>query len=165
LRPGSPPDPYVDAFRQGLRDLGYVERQTIALEYRWAEGRSERFPSLAAELVKLKVDVIVTQGEESARAVKQATSTIPIVMATSADPVEAGLVASLGRPGGNVTGLSAVQPDVIRKPLQLLKETVPKLSRVAILSVPGNLTMARSVKEAQEADVGIDGSAPRYASP
>src|SRR5215470_9164527 len=90
LRPGSPPDPYVDAFRQGLRDRGYVEGQTIALEFRWAEGKS----------------AIVTQGEESARAAKQATSAIPIVMATSGDPVGAGLVASLARPGGNVTGLS-----------------------------------------------------------
>src|SRR5262245_19370537 len=149
LRPGTPPDPYVDAFRQGLRDLGYVERQTIALEYRWAEGRSERLRPLAAELVQLKVDVIVTQGEEAARAVKEATSTIPIVMATIGDPVGAGLVGSLARPGGNVTGLSSVAPEVINKQLQLIKETVPKVSRVAILSIPGNAAMAHSVKEAQ----------------
>jgi putative ABC transport system substrate-binding protein len=110
LRPGSPPDPYVDAFRRGLQDLGYVEPQTISLEYRWAEGRSERLPRLATELVRLNVDVIVTQGEEAARVVKEATSTIPIVMATSGDPVGAGLIASLARPGGNITGLSAVTP-------------------------------------------------------
>ena len=151
LRPGSPPDPYVEAFRQGLRDLGYVEPQTIALEYRWAEGRAARLPRLAAELVQLKVDVIVTQGEEAARVVKQATSTIPIVMATSGDPVGTGLVASLARPGGNVTGLSAVTPDIIGKQLQLLKEAVPKVSRVAILTVPGNMTIVHSMKEAQAA--------------
>jgi putative ABC transport system substrate-binding protein len=151
LRPGSPPDPYVDAFRRGLQDLGYVEPLTILLEYRWAEGRSSRLPRLASELVQLKVDVIVTQGEEAARAVKEATSTIPIVMATSGDPVGTGLVASLARPGGNVTGLSAVTPEVISKQLQLLKEAVPRVSRVAILSIPGNLALARSVKEAQGA--------------
>ena len=151
LRPGSPPDPYVDAFRRGLQDLGYVEPQTISLECRWAEGRSERLPRLATELVRLNVDVIVTQGEEAARVVKEATSTIPIVMATSGDPVGAGLVASLARPGGNITGLSAVTPEVISKQLQLLKEAVPGASRVAILSIPGNLALAHSVKEAQGA--------------
>jgi ABC-type uncharacterized transport system substrate-binding protein len=149
LRPGAPPDPYVDAFRQGLRDLGYVERQTIALEYRWAEGRSARLPLLAAELVQLKLDVIVTQGEAATRAVKEATSTIPIVMATSGDPIGAGLVASLARPGGNVTGLSTLVPEVIGKQLHLLKEAVPKVSRVAILSNPTNLAIVLSVKEAQ----------------
>jgi putative ABC transport system substrate-binding protein len=151
LRPGSSPDPHVDAFRGALQDLGYVEGQTIALEYRWAEGRSAQYPRLAAELVQLKVDVIVTQGEEAARAVKEATSTIPIVMATSGDPVGAGLVASLARPGANVTGLSAVTPDVISKQLQLLKEAVPTAARVAILSIPGNFAVAHSVKEAQGA--------------
>jgi putative ABC transport system substrate-binding protein len=151
LRPGSPPDPYVDAFRRGLQDLGHVERQTIALEYRWAEGKTALFPRLATELVQLKVDVIVTQGEEAARSVKEATSTIPIVMATSGDPVGAGLVASLARPGANVTGLSAVTPDVISKQLQLLKEAVPRVARVAILSIPGNRAVAHSVKEANDA--------------
>jgi len=151
LRPGSPPDPYVDAFRQGLRDLGYVEPRTIALDQRWAEGKTARLPRLAAELVQLKVDVIVTQGEEATRAAKDATRTIPIVMATSGDPVGAGLVGSLAHPGGNVTGLSAVTPEVIGKQLQLLKETVPKVSRVAILFVSGNLAMAHSLREAQAA--------------
>src|SRR5215469_15753594 len=106
IRPGTAPDPYVDAFRQGLDDLGYVERQTVALEYRWAEGRLARLPALAAELVRLKVDIIVTQGEEATRAAREATRTIPIVMATSGNPVGAGLLASLARPGGNITGLS-----------------------------------------------------------
>ncbi len=150
LRPGSTPDPYVDAFRQGLRDLGYIEGQTIAIEYRWAEGSPARLPSLAAELVQLKVDVIVTQGELATRAVKEATSTIPIVMAFSGDPVQAGLVASLGRPGGNVTGQSSLVPELTAKRLQLLKEVVPKVSRVAILFNP-NLSIALSVKEAQAA--------------
>ena len=151
LRPGSPPDPYVDAFRQGLRDLGYVEGQTIAIEYRWAEGRPARLPLLAAELVQLKVGVIVTQGEAATRAVKEATSTIPIVMATSGDPVGAGLIASLARPGGNVTGLSSVGPDITGKQLQLLKEAVPKVSRVAILYNPTILGTVLVVKEAQVA--------------
>ena len=146
LRPGSPPDPYVDAFRQGLRDLGYVEQQTITITYRWAEGKPARLPLLAAELIHLKVDVIVTQGEVATRAVKEATSTIPIVMATSGDPVGAGLVASLARPGGNVTGLSSVAPDLIGKQLQLLKEAVPQLSRVAIMYKPTNVFAVLSVK-------------------
>jgi putative tryptophan/tyrosine transport system substrate-binding protein len=150
LRPGSPPDPYVDAFRRGLEDLGYVERQTIAFEYRWAEGKLALLPRLANELVQLKVDVIVTQGEEAARAAKEATSTIPIVMATSGDPVGAGLVASLARLGANVTGLSAVTPDVITKQLQILKEAVPRVARLAILSIPGNRAVEHSVKEAKD---------------
>src|SRR5262249_15908812 len=151
LRPGAPPDPYVEVFERRSRDLGYVERQTIAFESRWAEGMPARLHSLAAELVQLKVDVIVTQGEEAARAAKKATSTIPIVMATIGDPVGAGLVTSLARPGGNLTGLSAVTPDIVGKQLQFLKEAVPKVSRVAMLSIPGNVAMAHSVKEAQTA--------------
>jgi putative ABC transport system substrate-binding protein len=151
LRPGSPPDPYVDAFRQGLRDLGYVEGQTIAIEYRWAEGRSARLPLLATELVQLKVDVIVTQGEVMTRPVKEATGTIPIVMASSGDPVGAGIVASLARPGGNVTGLSSAAPDLAGKQLQLLKEAVPKVSRVSILYDPAIVANVLIVKEAQVA--------------
>jgi len=126
LRPGSPPDVYVDAFRRGLNDLGYVEQQTIVLEYRWAEGSLARLPRLAAELVQLKVDVIVTQGEEAARAARGATSTVPIVMATSGDPVGAGLVASLARPGGNVTGLSTLIAEVIGKQLQPSRRLCPR---------------------------------------
>ncbi len=149
LRPGAPPDPYVEAFRQGLRDLGYVEGQTIAIESRWAEGSPARLPPLAAELIQLKADVIVTQGEVATRAVKEATSTIPIVMATSGDPVGAGLIASLARPGGNVTGLSAMAPDLTGKHLQLLKEAIPRVSRVAILYNSTILATVLSVKEAQ----------------
>jgi putative ABC transport system substrate-binding protein len=155
LRPGSPPDPYVDAFLQGLLALGYVEQQTIAIEYRWAEGKSARLPLLAAELVHLKVDLIVTQGELATRAVKEATSTIPIVMATSGDPVGAGLVASLSRPGGNVTGLSSVAPDLNGKQLHLLKEAVPKVSRVAILYDRTNLATVLGVKEVQVAALAL----------
>ena len=151
LRPGSPPDPYVDAFRQGLRDLGYVEGKNIAIEYRWAEGKSAELPVLAAGLVHLKVDVIVTQGEVATRAVKDATSTIPIVMATVADPVRAGIVASLASPSGNVTGLSVMAPDLTGKQLELLKEAVPKVSRVAILFNPTILGQVVGVKEAQVA--------------
>ncbi len=136
IRPGSPPDPLVEAFLQGLRDLGYVEGRTIAIEYRWAEGKPERIPDLTAELVRLKVDVIVTSGEPGAPVAKQATSTIPIVFAVHADPVGAGLVASLARPGGNITGLSSMTAELAEKRLELLKEAVPKLSRVAVLRDP-----------------------------
>ncbi len=151
LRPDSSPDPYVEAFRAGLRDLGYVEQKTIVLEYRWAEGRATRLRALAADLVRLDPDVIVTQGEEGARAAKEATDRIPIVMATSGDPVGAGLVASLAHPGGNITGLSTVTPDMVSKQLQLLREAVPRVSRVAVPSVPGNVALARGLAEAHGA--------------
>ena len=131
--------PFVAAFLQGLRELGWVEGQNIVIEYRFAEGRLERLPDLAAELVRLKVDAILATSTPPAVAAKNATRTIPIVMATSADPVGSGLVASLARPGGNVTGLSfSVGLDVVGKELELLKETVPNVRRVAVLSNPGN---------------------------
>jgi putative ABC transport system substrate-binding protein len=131
IRPGSPPDPNAEAFVQGLRDLGYVEGQSIAIEYRWAAGTPEQIPKFAEELVRLKVNVIVTTnlGEVA----RQVTRTIPLVSPTMNDPVGDGLVASLARPGGNVTGLVLVSPELSAKRLQLLKETVPKLSRVAVL--------------------------------
>jgi putative ABC transport system substrate-binding protein len=125
--------PVLAAFRQGLRDHGYVEGQNIVIEYRAAEGRAERLPELAADLVRLQVAVIVTSGPQPIRAVTQATTTIPIVMAISPDPVEAGLVASLAHPGGNLTGLSVMAPEFQAKRLQLLKEAVPGVSRVAVL--------------------------------
>ena len=136
LHIGSPPTgpaPNVEVLRQALRDLGYVEGQTIAFEYRWAEGRFDRLPELAAELVALKVDIIVATAGPSVRAAKQATNTIPIVMAPVADPVGAGFVASLARPGGNITGLSFMVPDLSAKRLELLRELVPRVSRVAVL--------------------------------
>jgi putative ABC transport system substrate-binding protein len=127
-----------EAFRQGLRDLGYVEGRNVAIEYRDAEGKPERLPALAAELVALKVDVIMAAGTSHALAAKQATKTIPIVFATAAsDPVTSGLVTSLARPGGNVTGLSGLGPELIGKVLELLTQAAPGVSRVAALWEPG----------------------------
>ena len=123
----------IEAFRQGLRELGYVEGKNIVIEWRFAEGKPDRLPALAAELVRLKVDIIVTGGPTATRAAKEATTTIPIVMAQDTDPVANGFVASLARPGGNITGLSNLSPEISGKQLELLKEIVPKLSRVAVL--------------------------------
>jgi len=129
---------YVEAFRQQLRELGYIEGQHLAVEYRWAEGQDDRLPALAAELVRLDPVVIVTTGTPGTRAAMQATKTIPIVMASSADPVRGGLVASLARPGGNVTGFTILGPELEGKRLQLLKRAIPGLSRVAVLWNPAN---------------------------
>jgi putative ABC transport system substrate-binding protein len=128
-------EPFVGSFRKGLRELGYMEGQTIALEVRYAEGRSERIPELVADLVGLKMDVLVAGLSQAALAAKKATGTIPIVM-VGADPVGLGLVASLARPGGNVTGLSVFNEAIIGKRLELLKELVPGLARVAVLRNP-----------------------------
>jgi putative ABC transport system substrate-binding protein len=128
IRPGSPPDPLLEAFRQGLRELGYDEGRNLSIE----EGRDDRLPGLAADLVRLKVDVIVA-GAGAVEAAKRATATIPIVMPLFGDPVRAGLVASLGRPGGNVTGLTSLSGELPGKWMELLKETLPRLSRVAAL--------------------------------
>jgi len=130
------PDAPPRAFQEGLRSLGYIEGKNLVLEWRYAQGRDDRLPALAAELVRLNVDVLVTDITLAARAAKQATSTIPIVMATSADAVGGGLVASLARPGGNVTGLSLLLVETSVKRRQLLKEAVPKVSRVAVLWGP-----------------------------
>jgi putative ABC transport system substrate-binding protein len=131
----------IDAFRQGLRDLGWVEGKSISVEYRDAEGHADRLPALAAELVALNVDVIVTVDTPPTQAAKQATSTIPIVIAVSADPVGAGLVSSLGHPGGNITGLSLLAPETDQKNLELLKEALPKTRRVAMIFDPKNRGM------------------------
>jgi putative ABC transport system substrate-binding protein len=128
-----------EAFGQGLRDLGYVEGRNLVIETRDAEGKLERLPALAAELVALKVDVIVAGGTPQALAAKQATRTIPIVFASSPDPVESGLITSLARPGGNVTGLSFLAPELVGKRLEHLKQAVPGVSRVAVLWQPGGL--------------------------
>ena len=137
----------VDAFLQGLRNLGWVEGKTIVIEYRWAEGRLERLPDLAAELVRLKVDVILAGSSAVAVAARNATATIPIVMATGGDPVGLGLAASLSRPGGNVTGLSfSVGTEIAGKQLELLKETVTKVRRVAVLSNPANPSHALAIE-------------------
>jgi len=131
-------DPPVDAFRQGLRELGYVEGQNLVIEYRGAEGRDERLPDLAAELVRLHVDVLVAVGPIATRAAQHATRTLPIVMTGTADPVGAGFVASLARPGGNITGVSLLMAELPGKRLELLKETVPQSTRVAVLANPDN---------------------------
>jgi putative ABC transport system substrate-binding protein len=132
LWPDSGPSPRVEAFRQGLRDLGYTEGKNIVIEYRYADGKRDRLPELASELVRLKVDVIVALSTLAALPAKKATPAIPIVM-TSGDPVGTGLVASLARPGGNVTGLTAFSTDLVGKRLELLKQAVPSLVRVAVL--------------------------------
>ena len=138
-----------EAFRQGLRELGYVEGKNIVIEWRSADEKLDRFPALVAELVRLKVDIIVTAGPIPTRAAKAATSTIPIVMAQDPDPIGNGFVASLAQPGGNITGLSTLAPELSGKRLELLKEIVPKLSRVAVFGTstyPGN---AQSLKEVE----------------
>ena len=136
-RPQSPA-PSIEAFRLGLRDLGYVEGKNLVIEYRYAERKLDRLPDLAAELVRLKVEVIVASDSTTIPFAAQATRSIPIVMMVSDDPVGAGFVASLARPGGNITGLSNVSVDLAGKRLELLKEVVPKLSRVAVLGPPRN---------------------------
>jgi putative ABC transport system substrate-binding protein len=144
----------IEAFRQGLREFGYVENKNLVIEWRHAEGKLDRLPGLAAELVHLKVDVIVTAGPTQTRAAKQATVTIPIVMAFDNDPVGSGFVANLARPGGNITGLSAVSPEISGKRLELLKEIVPKLSHVTVLgnsAEPANRQVLREVELAAEA--------------
>jgi putative ABC transport system substrate-binding protein len=130
--------PIVEAFRNGLRDLGWVEGQNLVIEWRWAEGKVERLPALAAELVRLTVDVLVASAAPPSLVAKQATSTIPIVSVYTLDPVALGLVASLARPGGNITGLSALSLEYTGKMLELLKEVVPHSSRVAVLGDPAN---------------------------
>jgi ABC-type uncharacterized transport system substrate-binding protein len=142
---------WVAAFMQRLRELGWVEGRTVAVEYRWAEGRNERFAEIAAEFVRLKVDVIVTWGTASVIAAKQATSVIPIVFASAGDPVGTGLVASLARPGGNVTGSSNQGTDVAGKRLELLREVVPALRRLAILSNVGSPIGVVQLGESQAA--------------
>src|SRR5438093_5906544 len=127
----------TEAFLQGLRDLGYVEGRNVVIEYRDAEGKSERLPALAADLVALKVDVIVAPSTLPALAAKQATRTLPIVFFSVSDPVSSGLVTSLARPGGNVTGLSDLTPELVGKCLEQLKQAVPGVSRVAVLWQPG----------------------------
>jgi ABC-type uncharacterized transport system substrate-binding protein len=145
---------YVEAFREKLRDLGHVEGKNVAIEYRWAEGQDDRLPNLASELVHLSPDVIVTTGTPGAVAAMQATKTIPIVMASSADPVGSGLVASLARPGGNVTGFTILGPELEGKRLEILKQAVPGLSRLAVLwnpSNPGIVSYFETVKNAGRA--------------
>jgi putative ABC transport system substrate-binding protein len=142
-------DVRAEAFREGLRELGYVEGRNIVIEWRQAEGKRDRLPALAAELVRLKVDVIVTGGPTATRPVKAATTTIPIVMTQDSDPVGNGFIASLARPGGNITGLSNLAQEISGKRLELLKEIVPKLSRVAVLGMSTNPGNSQSLRETE----------------
>ena len=141
----------VEAFRQSLRKLGYVEGENIFIEWRSADGKLDRLLALAAELVHLKVDIIVTGGRSATRAAKEATSMIPIVMIQDSDPVASGFVASLARPGGNITGLSTLAPELSGKQLELMKEIIPKLSRVAVFGSSGNAQSLREVELAARA--------------
>jgi putative ABC transport system substrate-binding protein len=147
---------FLEAFRQELGKLGWIEGKNITIEYRFAEQRSERLPELAAELVRLKVDLIVTSGGPTPLAAKKATSTIPIVMTNSVDPVGAGLVASLARPGGNITGNSGLSPELITKMLEILKDAVPRLSRVGLLRGAVSATLGNlQMKELRPAAVAL----------
>jgi putative tryptophan/tyrosine transport system substrate-binding protein len=147
---GAGPSPELDAFRQGLRDLGYIEGQNITIEYRFANGRVGRLPELAGELVRLNLDVIVTPGTPASMAAKKATSTVPIIFAGVADAVGTGLVASLARPGGNITGLTSISAELGGKRLELLKAVVPKASRVTVLYNPADPSNVLVLKELQE---------------
>jgi ABC-type uncharacterized transport system substrate-binding protein len=141
--------PRAEAFLQGLRELGYVDGKNMIIEYRYAEGKLDRLPALAAGLVRLNVEIIITGGPAATRPAKEATSTIPIVMAQDGDPVGNGFVASLARPGGNIAGLSTLAPEISGKQLELLKEIIPKLSRVAVFgnsTDPGNAQVLRETE-------------------
>ena len=152
----------TEAFRQGLRELGYVEGKNIIIEWRFAEENPDRMPTLLGDLVRLKVDVIVTAGSGVTRRAKQAMVTIPIVMASDFDPVRNGFVASLARPGGNITGLATLRPELSGKQLELLKESVPRLSRVAFFGTSANPGNAEALKETESA-AGTFGVKLQYA--
>jgi len=141
----------TNAFRQGLHDLGYIEGKNVIVELRSADGKIDRVPAIVAELVKLNVDIIVSGGSVVTQSAKRATKTIPIIMAQEADPVGSGLVASLARPGGNITGLATLAPELSGKQLELLKEIAPALSRIAVLESPGNSGNAPSLRETERA--------------
>jgi ABC-type uncharacterized transport system substrate-binding protein len=147
----TPPDPFVAVFRQGLRELGYTEGQNIIIEDRWAHGVVDRYPALIAELLALKVDILVVAGTSAAQAAKARTATVPIVFTIPGNPEEDGLVTSLAHPGGNATGLSTRSPGLTGKQLELLKAAVPQVSRVAILYNPSVPFHSRALQEAREA--------------
>jgi len=149
------PTPLEEAFLQGLRDLGYIEGQNLMIEYRWAAGKVDRLPALAEELVRLKVDLIVARAAPAVQAAKNATTTIPIVMLGAADAVGSGFVASLAWPGGNITGTTNIMPELAGKRLELLREVLPRLSRVAFLAHGGDPTHKLFLKDAQEAAEGF----------
>ncbi len=140
----------VGPFREGLRDLGYVEGRNVLIEYRWAEGKYERFPALIAELLAQKMEVIVTAGTPASLAVKKATTSIPLVMVAAGDPIGTGLVASLARPGGNITGLTSIAAELEGKRLELLREVIPKLSYIAVLWNPASPFSVVAEKEVRK---------------
>jgi putative ABC transport system substrate-binding protein len=145
----------LEAFKHGLRELGYLEGQNLAIEYRWAEGREDRLSALAAELVRLGVDVIVTQGTLATLVARRTTTTTPIVFAVAGDPLGAGLVANLARPGGNVTGLAVMGSEMAAKRLELLREAVPGMARIAVLWNPGNPSSTPELRETETAARGL----------
>jgi putative ABC transport system substrate-binding protein len=149
LHPGSPPDPWLEGLRHGLRDLGYAESRDIAFEYRWAEGRGESLEGLAQELIDSKVDVIVIMTGPAVLAARRRTTTIPIVMAVSGDPLGIGVAASLAKPGGNVTGLSLMSGDLAGLRLALLKEAVPQAQRIAVLYHPGEPPTGQELRDTE----------------
>jgi putative tryptophan/tyrosine transport system substrate-binding protein len=152
----------LESFRQGLRELGYVEGQNISIDYRWAEGRPDRFPALAAELTQLKLDVIVTYNNPGVAALQQATRTIPIVVANMGDPVGSGFVASLARPGGNITGFTGLSEELSRKWVELLREAAPTVSRVAVLTVSQTPAADTQWKEIEGAAKAVKVIPQRY---
>jgi putative ABC transport system substrate-binding protein len=149
--------PRIDAFRQGLRELGYTEGQNVVIEYRYAEGNLDRLPELVAELVRLKVNVIVSATEQGIRAAQKATKAIPIVMAATGDPVESGFVTSLTRPGGNITGTtSSISSESTRKQVELLKETIPQLSHLAVVWNSSNVSQRQRIKDVEAAAKALE---------
>ena len=140
-------DPRVEALRRGLRELGYAEGRNLAIEFRWAEGNSNRLPALAAELAMLRIDAIVSQGTQATDAARRAATTIPIVFAVAGDPIGTGLVSSLARPGGNVTGLTDIAPEMAGKRLALLREVAPGITRIAVLWNPANPSAAPQMRD------------------
>jgi ABC-type uncharacterized transport system substrate-binding protein len=151
LQPGPIPDPWIKGFRQGLQEFNYVEGKNLIIEYRWGDGNFDRLPAMAAELVHLNPDVIISVNTAALLALQKATTTIPIVMLGTADPVALGLVRSLARPGANITGMSVMAPELSRKRLELLKEAVPNVDRVSVLSNSGNPAVVLALQETQAA--------------
>jgi len=153
---------WVEAFRSGLHDLGYVEGKNIIIEYRWSEGKYDRLPSLVTELLHLGIDVLVTYGTPATRAAKQAATTVPIVMAISGDAIATGLIISLNRPGGNITGSTFFNPELCAKRLELIKQAIPSTARVAILSNPDNPIQLPCLKEMERTAKSINLELERF---
>jgi putative tryptophan/tyrosine transport system substrate-binding protein len=156
LQPVPIPDTWLRGFRQGLQEFNYVEGTNLIVEYRWGDGNFDQLPAMAAELIQLKVDVIISGNTAALLALQKATRTIPIVMLAAGDPVATGLAANLARPGGNITGLSLIAPEVSGKRLELLKELIPKLARVTVLSNPNNPAVVLALQETQAAAQILD---------